>query len=291
MSNTGMAPAPDITPTTPSTKTTSTTPDTASPVITGPAPLHPPSPSDLLSTGMTSTAPAATAPPISPATTASITPLTASPAQTGLVSPCPPSQSELLSTRNIPTPDNNPPNVPPIKTASTTAHSDIAPPDTPDTSASPTSPLSPLDISNAPMPPPGSAPAGQVNNTTPQPLTIVIKAGQQSGRRRVNPLAGVSIPKPSFQVPAEAPPASATRGLKSEKAMVASPDSLSARNLFACDYLKDHTLSKLKFKNVWDNIDSETKKKYEALSKQKKLAARVTSTVMPPVSNSDDTAS
>lgn len=89
--------------------------------------------------------------------------------------------------------------------------------------------------------------------------------------------AGVSIPKPSFQVPAEAPPASATRGLKLEKAMVASPDSLSARyviissfgqllthpftrNLFACDYLKDHTLSKLKFKNVWDNIDSETKK-------------------------------
>ena len=32
------------------------------------------------------------------------------------------------------------------------------------------------------------------------------------------------------------------------------------RNLFACDYLKEHPLTKSEFKTVWDSIDSETKK-------------------------------
>jgi hypothetical protein len=34
----------------------------------------------------------------------------------------------------------------------------------------------------------------------------------------------------------------------------------SSRNLFACDYLKDHSLTKSAFKTVWDNIDLATKK-------------------------------
>ncbi|KAN0129359.1 hypothetical protein V8E53_012843 [Lactarius tabidus] len=119
------------------------------------------------------------------------------------------------------------------------------------------------------------------------------KAGPQSGRRRVNPLAGVSIPKPSTQVPALAPIVipPAARSPKLEKAMAAVPGVLSPRNLFAYNHLKDHTLSKSQFKTVWYNIDSETKKKYEALSKQKKLAACNGPSTVPAVSNSDNNVS
>ncbi|KAF8274723.1 hypothetical protein EI94DRAFT_1794024 [Lactarius quietus] len=45
---------------------------------------------------------------------------------------------------------------------------------------------------------------------------------------------------------------------------------------------------KSEFKTMWDNISSETKKKYEALSKQKKLAACNASSTVPAVSNSDN---
>ncbi|KAH8977622.1 hypothetical protein EDB92DRAFT_1822208 [Lactarius akahatsu] len=115
-------------------------------------------------------------------------------------------------------------------------------------------------------------------------------AGGRSGRRRVNPLTGISIPKPLFQVPSEELDAasslvamSTSRSSKSEKLMVAAPNLLTARNLFACDYLKEHPLTKSGFKAVWDNLDSEMKKKYEALSKERKLAARVASAATPSV--------
>lgn len=194
-----------------------------------------------------------------------------------------------------PEPHRTAPTIPPSMTASTTPEADDTLSDTPDVSASSTSLLSnmspPLVISTTPTPtpPPGLAPTGQVNNITPQP-SAVSTVGQRS-RHRYNPIAGytragVSIPKTSFQVPIEAPSTSsivppAAKGSKSEKMMVAAPGLLTPRNLFACDYLKDHTLSKSEFKIVWDNIDSETKKKYEALSEQRKLAALIASTAAP----------
>ncbi|KAH8976817.1 hypothetical protein EDB92DRAFT_1924245 [Lactarius akahatsu] len=126
--------------------------------------------------------------------------------------------------------------------------------------------------SEATSPPPARPHA----NTTPQ---LSGAAEGRSGRRR-----------PSFQVPAKELDAasslvalSTSRSSKSEKLMVAAPNLLTARNLFACDYLKEHPLTKSGFKAVWDYLDSETKKKYEALSKERKLAARVASAATPSV--------
>ncbi|KAH9051259.1 hypothetical protein EDB87DRAFT_1695349 [Lactarius vividus] len=53
---------------------------------------------------------------------------------------------------------------------------------------------------------------------------------------------------------------STSKSLKSEKLMVADPNLLTARNLFACDYLKDHSVTKSGFKAVWDSVDSGTRK-------------------------------
>ncbi|KAI9428383.1 hypothetical protein H4582DRAFT_2092376 [Lactarius indigo] len=109
-------------------------------------------------------------------------------------------------------------------------------------------------------------------------------------RDSVNPLAGILIPKPLFQVPAkelDAVSSSAamptSKGSKSKKLMIADPNLLTARNLFACDYLKDHSVTKSSFKAVWDSVDSGTRKKYEALSKERKLAACVASAATPSV--------
>ncbi|KAH8994126.1 hypothetical protein EDB86DRAFT_2926956 [Lactarius hatsudake] len=149
-------------------------------------------------------------------------------------------------------------------------------------SDSPTPPSDSL-ASEATSPPP----ARPHVNTTPQ---LSGAAGGHSGRRRVNPLAGISIPKPLFQVPSEELDAasslvamSTSRSSKSEKLMVAAPNLLTAHNLFACDYLKEHPLTKSGFKAVWDNLNSETRKKYEALSKERKLATRVASAATPSV--------
>jgi len=58
--------------------------------------------------------------------------------------------------------------------------------------------------------------------------------------------------------------------------MVASTTILSARNLFALDYLKDNSPTTSEFKVIWDTTSPEIKKKYEALSKEKKAATRLT---------------
>ncbi|KAH9056601.1 hypothetical protein EDB87DRAFT_1687141 [Lactarius vividus] len=42
--------------------------------------------------------------------------------------------------------------------------------------------------------------------------------------------------------------------------MVATPNLLTSCNLFACNYLKEHPLTKSGFKAVWDNLNSEMKK-------------------------------
>jgi hypothetical protein len=85
-------------------------------------------------------------------------------------------------------------------------------------------------------------------------------------------------------------------------------DGLVPSNLFAIEYLKEHpATTKLEFKRLWDNITSETKKvckqhqstlvivlifhqKYEALSKERKSAARLPATtrVTANGSNTDD---
>ncbi|KAF8481607.1 hypothetical protein DFH94DRAFT_681002 [Russula ochroleuca] len=115
-------------------------------------------------------------------------------------------------------------------------------------------------------------------------------------RHCVNPLAGISIPTPLFQVPTEEPCTtssvvltSTTRTSKSQKLMVASPDLLMPWNLFACDYLQEHSPTTSEFKAVWDNIDPKTKRKYKALSKQKKSAAHLTSNATTPTSNNAST--
>jgi len=105
-----------------------------------------------------------------------------------------------------------------------------------------------------------------------------------SGRRQVNPLAGLVIRKPSFEVHVEelelgamssGGRTSVSRSSKASKLMVASTTVRSARNLFALEYLKDHAPTTAEFKAVWDNISSDTKKKYEALSKEKKAETHV----------------
>ncbi|KAI0281565.1 hypothetical protein BC826DRAFT_1111260 [Russula brevipes] len=104
--------------------------------------------------------------------------------------------------------------------------------------------------------------------------------GEQEERvppHRINPLADLSIPKPSIQVPMEASTTTSSKA-KAGKPMVASPTVLTARNLFAIDYLKDHTATISEFKTVWDKVPSETKKKYEALSKERKVASRLATT-------------
>jgi len=123
-------------------------------------------------------------------------------------------------------------------------------------------------------------------------VAVANGGGRQSQLRRVlvNPLAGLLIRKPSIQVAEDEPQntpsgeVESTTNKKSSKLMVASLTVLSARNLFAIEYLKEHpATTKHEFKNIWDNIASETKKEYEALSKERKLAAR-----LPAATTADD---
>ncbi|KIJ97245.1 hypothetical protein K443DRAFT_10023 [Laccaria amethystina LaAM-08-1] len=51
--------------------------------------------------------------------------------------------------------------------------------------------------------------------------------------------------------------------------------SLSARNLFAIDYLKTHTPTVAEFKEIYDALDKATIKKYTALSQAKKAEAKL----------------
>ena len=68
-------------------------------------------------------------------------------------------------------------------------------------------------------------------------------------------------------------------------------------SLFAINYLKEHAPTISEFKTIWDNVPSETKKvrqwlcdfraqahlfyqKYEASSKEQKVAARLAATTM-----------
>ncbi|EDR01217.1 uncharacterized protein LACBIDRAFT_312317 [Laccaria bicolor S238N-H82] len=105
--------------------------------------------------------------------------------------------------------------------------------------------------------------------------------GMVTHQSRFNPLTGLKVPKPPFKVPA--PPAMTSAPTvvqpvpKKGKLMVPSKTSLTARNLYALDYEKDHSVTNTEFKEIWDNLDAETLKRYEALSKQRKAAMKATS--------------
>ncbi|KAH9012849.1 hypothetical protein EDB83DRAFT_2436447 [Lactarius deliciosus] len=289
-------------PTPPATSIPATIPQRASPALTEPVPLRPPSPPSIIPT---LTNPASLFHPTlqdrgaSLALTEPAAPCPSTPQDTLLSSaltkqsepapPCPPTPSREGAPQaptepaTLRSPIQNQLDLPVAGIAPATSES--APALVCPTQPSSDSPTPPGDslVSEATSPPPARP---QVN-TTPQ---LSGAAGGRSGRRRVNPLAGISIPKPLFQVPSEELDAasslvamSTSRSSKSEKLMVAAPNLLTARNLFASDYLKEHPLTKSGFKAVWDNLDSETKKKYEALSKERKLAARVASAATPSV--------
>lgn len=148
------------------------------------------------------------------------------------------------------------------------------------TSSSPLPPPMPSDVT-----PPSQAAAG--NNATmtssvlsspPATDTALGEQGKRVQPRRINPLADLLIPSPLIQVPIEASAAPTNKAKVSGKLMVASSTVLSARNLFAVDYLKEHSPTISEFKTIWDNTPSETKKKYEALSKERKAASRLAAT-------------
>ncbi|KAH9009162.1 hypothetical protein EDB85DRAFT_2163188 [Lactarius pseudohatsudake] len=287
-------------PTPPATSIPATISRRASPALTEPVPLRPPTPPSILPTP---TNPASLSHPTpqdcgaSLALTKPVAPRTSTPQDTSLSSaltkqsepapPCPPTREGAPRTPTEPATLRSPvqsqldlPVAGIARVPATSAPAQVCP--TQPSSDSPTAPSVSLAL-EATSPPP----ARPHVNTTPQ---LSGAAEGRSGRRRVNPLAGISIPKPSFQVPAKELDAasslvamSTSRSSKSEKLMVAAPNLLTARNLFACDYLKEHPLTKSSFKAVWDHLDSETKKKYEALSKERKLAARVASAATPSV--------
>ncbi|KAH9990113.1 hypothetical protein BJV77DRAFT_1069130 [Russula vinacea] len=167
----------------------------------------------------------------------------------------------------------SPPPPPPSSPAIIPRNSDTAP----------HPPLPMMNSGNSDTPLPTSATTGQGMDAA----TLGPAAGGQDLRPRhvSKPLAGITIRKPSFEVPVDEPsatssggPTSVARSAKAGKLMVASLTVLSARNLFALEYLKDHAPTISEFKIIWDNVSSDTKKKYEALSKEKKAAARVTAT-------------
>ncbi|KAH9481010.1 hypothetical protein JR316_0005528 [Psilocybe cubensis] len=102
-------------------------------------------------------------------------------------------------------------------------------------------------------------------------------------RTRLNPLAGLTIPNPAFEVPgqsalentsnSESSMVPAQKGKKA-KPMVVSK-ALTARNLFALDYQKTHpNVTAAEFKKVYENLDRDIIKKYEILSKERKAASK-----------------
>ncbi|KAI0277729.1 hypothetical protein BC826DRAFT_1113752 [Russula brevipes] len=110
--------------------------------------------------------------------------------------------------------------------------------------------------------------------------SALVEQGEQVQPRQINPLADLSIPRPLIQVPMEASMAPSSKA-KAGKLMVVSSMVLSARNLFAVDFLKEHTPTIAEFKLIWDKTPSEIKKKYKALSKERKAASRLAATAPP----------
>ncbi|KAJ3494962.1 hypothetical protein NLJ89_g10704 [Agrocybe chaxingu] len=108
-----------------------------------------------------------------------------------------------------------------------------------------------------------------------------LKPSRRPPCQRLDPLAEISIPEPSVQVPYE--PVAATNGdnggikaTSKKKGKPAQPTTaLSARNLYLIDYKKDHPdVTTTEFKAVFDGLDKETIARYEVLSKERKAQSK-----------------
>ncbi|KAF8156736.1 hypothetical protein B0H34DRAFT_798120 [Crassisporium funariophilum] len=133
------------------------------------------------------------------------------------------------------------------------------------------------------------------NNNAPQPAAgtslsmVSTSQGEEAPgvvrslrRVKLNPLAGLSIPKPPSEV---SEPQSGTQSLltvavlkpKKGKLMEASGTLLTARNLYLIDYLKTHQDSEhptvTEFREIYKKLDHTTVKQYEELSRERKAAA------------------
>ncbi|KAF8156024.1 hypothetical protein B0H34DRAFT_517899 [Crassisporium funariophilum] len=170
------------------------------------------------------------------------------------------------------------------------------PPTTPTAIATPASNVGDhLDTEASPLPGPSVESTDAVQAPSPPlPAPSVVQAAQLSRRTRVNPLAGLAIPKPPSEVPqpesiaqpvliAPQPKGKPQTG----KPMEASSTSLTAQNLYAIDYLKENPDSRVtvgEFRKIYSKLDGATIKQYERLSKERKAAA--TKAVFPIPSSS-----
>lgn len=93
------------------------------------------------------------------------------------------------------------------------------------------------------------------------------------GQREDDLFSNLAIPPPSNQIPQTVAPSGSGSTSKSKKGKPMEPSkALTARNLFAIDYLGDHpNTTSAEFKKVFDALDETTRKKYNALAKQKKV--------------------
>ncbi|KAF8964884.1 hypothetical protein BDZ97DRAFT_2058235 [Flammula alnicola] len=104
----------------------------------------------------------------------------------------------------------------------------------------------------------------------------ITQPARPSRRPRIDPLAGLSIPKPPTEVPQTIPNAPMAVHAKPKKGKLMEPSEtlLTARNLYAIDYLKTHSdVTISEFRDIYKKLDSETLKRYEDMSKERKAAA------------------
>ncbi|KDR76789.1 hypothetical protein GALMADRAFT_139667 [Galerina marginata CBS 339.88] len=103
---------------------------------------------------------------------------------------------------------------------------------------------------------------------------------QTRTKRSVNILSNMAIPRPAEELRAPvvngpaAPSTSRARENNGSTKLMQANNSLSARNLFAIDYLKTHTPTTAEFKAIYETLDKATIKKYTARSQLKKAEAK-----------------
>ncbi|KAJ3725411.1 hypothetical protein C8R42DRAFT_718931 [Lentinula raphanica] len=209
-------------------------------------------------------------------------------------------QESLLSRNLVDKPQTTPIDVPP-----TVENTAVAPrssmPDEPDlilSSSSPTAnasspfPQSPVlgpapqtnsSSSTLPAMPNANLPSASSNSSTLSSSTgdtMLLTPDLSSSSNvpvrfaKCNPLSGFRVTS-ILAPPTEpsSPMITKPKGLKPKKmdeAMVADPASITARNLFAIDYLKNNTCTKSEFKDAWNALGSSGQKHWNSLSKELK---------------------
>ncbi|KAF8869672.1 hypothetical protein BD779DRAFT_1479589 [Infundibulicybe gibba] len=117
------------------------------------------------------------------------------------------------------------------------------------------------------------------SSDTEASATTVLEANGRRTRRHLDPLANISIPKPATEAPVftGGTPVPRPKAVKKGggKKMEASVTLLTARNLFAIDYLQDHSVTVAEFAAIYKSLDKATTNKYEVLSKRKKFEAHL----------------